>query len=595
MAPEATAPSRPAVAAQSGVPARGAALRIALQAASAGLLPAPQGAFCLEAGSGGPAELLQAPIGPTPPGLSPTGRVVHGPPTASTVLVARGEVPWAALSAALAALEPISSGRWSVDEVQLNSLLNRPHWEGDPGFAGEQVALEAGRALLRRKPGLIVLAPGVRTVRNGHLRSVAWPRGRVGLRPTKRAELHDEDLGWQAVAGLLDAVVEVVAAGLPAPSFVLLLPEAFSSAHGRARLEPLYESRLAGLAAVPGVLTGAFFQCDWARLENAAEPMRIVSNVPALLKGCYMGLPVRRPARGPDGGRLNSYHAPLPSSCSCGAAHIRRPAAVAALAEPLEAGPSRQLALRLEDHVQQLAAGPLALFGGEVAALALLSGPPSRGPPVEARSAGGVDGWRPLDLYVCRNDRFGDPVWGNPFKVKKGADAAECCRTYEEWLRANVVLWRRLDELRGRRLRCHCPPSAPCHTDSLIRLFCLKMSEDEVAPPPSAALGSSRVPVASPPPSAALGFSRVPAASPHPTAALSSSRVPAAWPPPSAALSSSRVPAASPHPPAALSSSRVPAASPPPSAALNYFRVPDRLPGARGRRYVSVLCTFPRA
>jgi len=307
----------------------------------------------------------------------------------------------------LAALEPVSSGGWSVDEVQLESLLRRPHWDGDPGFADGQVALEVGRALLRRKPGLMILAPGVRAARNGHLRSAAWPRGRIGLQPAKRAELHSEDLCWLAVAGLLDAVVEVLAAGLPAPSFALFLPEAFSTANGRARLEPLYESRLATLVALPGVLTGAFFQCDWAGIENAAEPMRIISNLPALLKGCQVGLPVRRPARGPDGGRLFSYHGPLPSSCSCGVGHARRPAAVAAKAEPLEAGPSRQLACRLGAHFQQLAAGPLALFGGEVAALALLSGPPSRGPPVAAQLIGSVEGWRPLDLYVGRNDRFG--------------------------------------------------------------------------------------------------------------------------------------------------------------------------------------------
>jgi len=30
----------------------------------------------------------------------------------------------------------------------------------------------------------------------------------------------------------------------------------------------------------------------------------------------------------------------------------------------------------------------------------------------------------------------------------------------------------RLEELRGRRLRCHCPPGAPRHSDVLVRLFC---------------------------------------------------------------------------------------------------------------------------
>jgi len=35
----------------------------------------------------------------------------------------------------------------------------------------------------------------------------------------------------------------------------------------------------------------------------------------------------------------------------------------------------------VEAVLQQLAAGPTALFGGEQAALELLSGPPARGPP----------------------------------------------------------------------------------------------------------------------------------------------------------------------------------------------------------------------
>ena len=73
------------------------------------------------------------------------------------------------------------------------------------------------------------------------------------MRPGKKAELPLEDLCWAAVAGLLDAILEVIAADLPAPAFVLALPEAFSSVSGRARVEPLYEARLDSLACLPGV------------------------------------------------------------------------------------------------------------------------------------------------------------------------------------------------------------------------------------------------------------------------------------------------------------------------------------------------------
>ena len=71
----------------------------------------------------------------------------------------------------------------------------------------------------------------------------------------------------------------------------------------------------------------------------------------------------------------------------------------------MEAGPSEQLAHRLEGFLQSQAAGPTALFGGELAALALLSGPPSRGPPGPAPASSAKGRWRPLDLYVGRNDR----------------------------------------------------------------------------------------------------------------------------------------------------------------------------------------------
>jgi len=165
----------------------------------------------------------------------------------------------------------------------------------------------------------------------------------------------------------------------------------------------------------------------------------------------------------------------------------------------MEAGPSAQLARKVEAFMQRLAAGPTALFGGEQAALALLSGPPSRGPPVPAPASGAKGGWRPLDLYVGRNDRLGDPTWGNPFKVGKDGDAAKCRSAYEEWLRTNEVLWQRLAELRGRRLRCHCAPGAPCHSDVLVRLFCEKTAGLEAAAPglltsvPAVALGNRRV------------------------------------------------------------------------------------------------------
>jgi len=313
--------------------------------------------------------------------------------------------------------------------VHLDALIDKPSWDGYRGFASVQVALEASREVLRRTPSVVLIAPGLRAALNGNLRSTAWPHGRLGLLVAKKAELHSEDLCWAAVAGLLDAILEVVAADLPAPAFALLMPEAFSTASGRLRVAPLYEAHLDALAALPGVSTGAFFQCAWGPQDSAADPLRIISNIPVLLEGCHMGLPARRAMRGPDGGRRFAYQGPFPGSCGCGVVHRRRSAAEVSAAEPVEAGPSRQLARRLEGFLQQQAARPTALFGGELAALALLSGPPSRGPPVSARPHSTEEGWRPLDLYVGRNDRYGATTWGNPFKVGRDGDAAKCCRS----------------------------------------------------------------------------------------------------------------------------------------------------------------------
>jgi len=466
---------------------------------------------------------LQAPIAPTPRGPAPS------------IVVVRGGVPWTGLHSELAALELVSSGRWAVEDVVLDSLIVRPSWAGEHGFACEQAALDAGREILRRKPSVILLAPGLRASRSGHLRSVAWPGGGSGLLAAKKLELHSEDVAWMAVAGLLDAILEVKAAGLPAPAFALLMPEAFSTASGRMRLEPYYESHLDALAALPGVSSGAIYQCAWGQHAHAAVPLRLISDIPALLEGCHRGPPVRRAGRGPDGGQRFAYLGPLPGSCECGQAHQRRSTEEALAAEPAEAGTSRQLVQRLGSFLSQRAARPLALFGGEVAALALLEGPPSRGPPVSSRSRGGEKCWRPLDQYIGRNSRFGATTWGNPFKVGRDGDAAACCRAFEELMRKDDVRRCRLVELRGRRLRCHCALEAPCHADVLVRLFCESLLGGEglvrsAAPGKSlgsaaaAALGAAVLPVASTAPGdsvapvvvAAAGTSVLPVASAAP-------------------------------------------------------------------------------
>jgi len=74
----------------------------------------------------------------------------------------------------------------------------------------------------------------------------------------------------------------------------------------------------------------------------------------------------------------------------------------------------------------------------------------------------------------------------------RGGDAARCCCLFEEWLKADAVRWRRLEDLRGRRLRCHCASGTPCHTDSLVRMFCTKMVEGLKAAGHSPSAGARR-------------------------------------------------------------------------------------------------------
>ena len=84
-------------------------------------------------------------------------------------------------------------------------------------------------------------------------------------------------------------------------------------------------------------------------------------------------------------------------------------------------------------------------------------------------------------MYVDRNNRHGAVKWGNPYKVGRDGDAARCCRLYEEGLRKDAARWHQLGGLRGRRLHCHCLPGSPCHTDSLVVLFC-EMTEGDASP-----------------------------------------------------------------------------------------------------------------
>jgi hypothetical protein len=75
-------------------------------------------------------------------------------------------------------------------------------------------------------------------------------------------------------------------------------------------------------------------------------------------------------------------------------------------------------------------------------------------------------------LYVLI-DRKGPGGWGNPFYLDEDlggdgdGDRATVIASYGVYLGLKPSLLRRLDELRGKVLGCHCYPLA-CHGDVLI-------------------------------------------------------------------------------------------------------------------------------
>lgn len=78
------------------------------------------------------------------------------------------------------------------------------------------------------------------------------------------------------------------------------------------------------------------------------------------------------------------------------------------------------------------------------------------------------------DVYIGRRWTMGGwnlpgSIWANPFAVKQyGRERA--LMEYENYIRTNPELIRRLPELRGKVLGCFCKPEA-CHGDILVKLL----------------------------------------------------------------------------------------------------------------------------
>ena len=69
-----------------------------------------------------------------------------------------------------------------------------------------------------------------------------------------------------------------------------------------------------------------------------------------------------------------------------------------------------------------------------------------------------------FDIYIGR----GSP-WGNPYKIGPDGDRNTVIEKYYEYIITQPKLMKRLPELKGKALGCHCKPKL-CHGDVLVIL-----------------------------------------------------------------------------------------------------------------------------
>ncbi len=78
------------------------------------------------------------------------------------------------------------------------------------------------------------------------------------------------------------------------------------------------------------------------------------------------------------------------------------------------------------------------------------------------------------DVYIGRACNMGgwrlkQSIWHNPYSVKEyGREKA--IEKYEEYIRGNKILMKKIKELKGKVLGCWCAPNA-CHGDVLVKIL----------------------------------------------------------------------------------------------------------------------------
>jgi hypothetical protein len=60
--------------------------------------------------------------------------------------------------------------------------------------------------------------------------------------------------------------------------------------------------------------------------------------------------------------------------------------------------------------------------------------------------------------------------WGNPFKIGRDGNRAECIKKYRDYIDGRKDLLKKIHELKGKALACHCKPMA-CHGDVLVEIL----------------------------------------------------------------------------------------------------------------------------
>lgn len=90
------------------------------------------------------------------------------------------------------------------------------------------------------------------------------------------------------------------------------------------------------------------------------------------------------------------------------------------------------------------------------------------------------EGW--YDVYVGRNPRYGDPKYGNPFKIGS-LSRDEVCNLHLKSLVDKLAsdrdqLIEFITPLAGKILGCHCAPQR-CHAENYLRMLkFLRIGED---------------------------------------------------------------------------------------------------------------------